>query len=405
MTDSHRSKWPAVTLLKFLIIAVLPLIHGEKSAWCSAAEQGQSARAADELLPEDPLVLEWLKQMQDSGPGKKLLPTVPDGDEIHTFNNVLAAMAFTRHGERQRTERILDAFRDSAKNRDNEDPTRQSFHLNGEARGFYQRVSYRGTGDTAPMHAPPNTDRWMGDMAWLLLACRDHQQSFKSDRYAELQTQLADLLKSWFKTDPSGRGGYVQHGWRRGDSQLHEDHGHHEGNIDCYAVFMVLGERELALQIREWLDAELDGRTDLPLDLYTWRVLAFGGARPELLEIPDEDSRFRKTVEFNGKTIVGPFSGPNDANNIWLEGVAHMSCAYAAANKLPRANFYANQLDAAIIEQEIGGKPSHSLPYTLNGEGGYEWVKQDEGFVSTAAWYILAKHRFNPLRLATNGKL
>jgi hypothetical protein len=161
----------------------------------------------------------------------------------------------------------------------------------------------------------------------------------------------------------------------------------------------VLGERELALQIREWLDAELDGRTNLPLDLYTWRVLAFGGARPELLEIPDEDPRYRKTVEFNGKTIVGPFSGPTEANNIWLEGVAHLSCAYAAANKLPRANFYANQLDAAIIEQEIGGKRSHSLPYTLNGEGGYEWVKQNEGFVSTAAWYILAKQRFNPLRL------
>ena len=88
-------------------------------------------------------------------------------------------------------------------------------------------------------------------------------------------------------------------------------------------------------------------------------------------------------------------------NNVWTEGAAHISCAYSAAGNPPRANFYANQLDAAIIEQHVGGKLTHSLPYALNGQGGYEWVKQDEGFVSTAAWYILAKHRFNPLRLKT----
>lgn len=364
---------------------------------------GERQRRDQEMIPEDPLVLEWLKAMQDSGPERQLLPTVPEGDEIQTFNNALAAMAFIRHGERERTERILDFFNRAATTRENADATAQSFYLNGEARGFYQRVSYRGQDGVPAMHAPPNTDRWMGDMAWLVLACLDHEKTFKSDRYRDLRAKIADLLESWFIADSRGHGGYVQHGWRRGDSQLHEDHGHHEGNIDCLAVFTLLGERDKARQIRAWLKFELDGRHDLPLDLYTWRVLAFGGSNAVLLNIPDYDLRYRKTVEFNGKHIVGPLSGPQpDANNVWLEGAAHIACAYAAAGQEPRANFYANQLDKAIIEQHVGGKLTHSLPYTLNGQGGYEWVRQDQGFASTAAWYVLAKQQFNPFQLETS---
>lgn len=365
------------------------------------AGYGDRQRRAEQMIPEDPLVLEWLKQMQDTGtPERQFLPSTPGGDEIHTFNNVLAAMAFIRHGERERAERILDFFRDAAVDRDNDDPTRQSFYLRGEARGFFQRVSLHGQDGRPPMHAPVNVDRWMGDMAWLLLACLDYQKTFDSDRYAELVTQVADLLKSWFIADPRGHGGYVQHGWRKGDSHLHEDHGHHEGNIDCYAVFMVLGERELAQKIRVWLDFELAGRNDLPLDLYTWRVLAFNGQHAELLNVPDFDLRYRKSVPFQGRTIIGPYSSPTvDVNNVWLEGPAHMSCAYAVVGNTDRANFYANQLDKAIIEQDVGGKVTHSIPYTATRTGDYEWVNLDEGFVSTAAWYILAKHSFNPLRL------
>ena len=131
-------------------------------------------------------------------------------------------------------------------------------------------------------------------------------------------------------------------------------------------------------------------------------MLADGGRHAELLDIPDFDLRYRKRVPFRGRTIVGPYSGPNaEANNVWLEGAAHLACAYAAAGNLPRANFYANQLDAALIDQRIAGQSTRTLPYTLNATGDYAWVNPDEGFTSTAAWYILAKHRFNPLRLET----
>lgn len=361
---------------------------------------GVRQRRAETLTPEDPLVLEWLKQMQDtSTPERKLIASTSGGDEVHTFNNVLAAMAFVRDGERERAERILDYFREAAVDRDNADPTKQSFYLRGEARGFYQRVSLKGGDGIAPMHAPHDVDRWMGDMAWLTFACLDHDRTFHDTRYAVLTKQLTDLLRSWFKPNPKGPGGYVQHGWRKGDSKLHEDGGHHEGNVDCYAVFMLVGDRKLAQQIHAWLDAELDDRNDLPLDLYTWRVMAFDGQPASLAEVPDFDLRFRKRVKFHDREVVGPYSSATEVDNIWVEGIGHMACAFASVGNRQRAFFYANQMDGAIIEQQVGGKITHSLPYTLNRGGGYAWVNPEEGFLSAAAWYVLAKHQFNPLRL------
>jgi hypothetical protein len=360
---------------------------------------GTKQRRAEAMIAEDPLVLDWLKQVQDAGsPERKLLPSTLRSDEAQTFNNALVAMAFIRRGERQRAERILDFFQQAARDRDNIDPTLQSFYLRGEARGFFQWVSMRGENGAVAYHASPDVDRWMGDMAWLLFAYTDYQRSFRDHRYADIMAELKNLLESWYVDAPAGRGGYVQHGWRRGDSQLHENYGHHEGNIDCYAVFALSGERDIAEKIRVWLEDQLTGRNDLPLDLYAWRVLAYGGAHAKLLDVPDFDLRYRKSVVFRSREIIGPYHGPGlGIDNIWFDGLGHLSCAYSAADNLPRANFYANQLDAAIIEQKIDGKTSHAIPYTARSSGDYAWVNVDEGFISVAAWYILAKHRFNPL--------
>lgn len=364
---------------------------------------GTRQRRAETMIAEDPLVLKWLRAVQDAGSlERQLLPSTLKSDEAQTFNNALVAMAFIRHGERERAERILNFFQRAARKRDNNDPTLQSFYLRGEARGFYQRVSMRGENGAVAYHAGPEVDRWMGDMAWLWLAYRDYQQTYHDDRYADVAGALLELLKSWYIDNPVGQGGYVQHGWRRGDSQLHESYGHHEGNIDCYAVFSLSGERDLAEKIRIWLEDQLAGRNDLPLDLYAWRVLAYGGAHAELLNVPDFDLRYRKSFELRGREITGPYHGPGPGiDNIWFDGLGHLSCAYSAAGNLPRANFYSNQLDTAIIDQRIGGKISHAIPYTAKSEGDYRWVNIDEGFISVPAWYVFTKHRFNPLLVET----
>lgn len=346
----------------------------------------------------DPLVVEWMRLIQDHASTEQRLLSSNEDNEAHTFNNALCAMAFLLVGERERGERILDYYA-AATDPKNTDPTRQNFFLNGEPRGFLQHVALRTEGRERAYHTTRPTDRWMGDMAWLLIAYKFHERLHGQERFAEIRQLILDLLVDWYTDDPTGRGGYVRHGWREGDTRLHEPFGHHEGNIDAYAVMKLYGREDLAEKIRAWLEAELSGDS-LPLDLYSWRVLAFGRKAVSLLDIPECDLRFRKTFEFNGQIVVGFYDHPNPAvHNIWVDGVGHMACAYYAAGDETRGHFYANQLDRMLIPREIAGCAVRALPYTLSRSGSYEWVNLEKGFSSCAAWYIFAKHRFNPMTL------
>ena len=85
--------------------------------------------------------------------------------------------------------------------------------------------------------------------------------------------------------------------------------------------------------------------------------------------------------------------------NIWLDGLGHAACAYHAYGDKKRGNFYANQLDALLLDRDINGVRCRAFPYVANKTGGYEWVRFDRGFVSVAAWYLFAKNGFNPMTL------
>ena len=358
---------------------------------------GFRPRRAAALTPEDPLVLEWLKTLQDvSSPGRQVLPTSED-NELQTFNNSLVASAFILKGERERAERILD-FYAAATVRTNEDPTLQNFFYKGEARGFFQKVTLHAEKGVPAFHSE-GADRWMGDMVWLMFAYMHYDQAYGAGRYREIEQLIRDLLVSWFKDSPEiPGGGYVQHGWRKGDKYLHEKDGHEEGNIDAYALFKLLGDEERAAKIRTWIEAKC-GSNKLPLDLYTWRVLAYDGERGELLNIPDYDLRYRKTLTVNGREVTGPFHSASEAvTNIWLDGLGHIACAYEAAGNPERGWFYANQFDAFLMDSALGGKHTRTLPYTATRQGRFDFA-QSKGYISVCAWYLFAKNGFNPMRL------
>jgi hypothetical protein len=359
---------------------------------------GFKQRRAAELIPEDPLVLEWLKQCQDNfSADKQLLPTAED-NQAHTFNNSLVAMAFILKGEKERAERILDFYAQST-DKNNRCPAYQNFFYKGEPRGFFQYVNLRKEGPLPAYHNPGEADRWMGDMSWLLIAYKYYEKEYGPEKYNEITGLLKDLLISWYKDDPGGKGGYVQHGWRKGDIKLHENGGHPEGNIDCYAALKLCKEDAYADKIRIWLDSVLKGNT-LPLDNYTWRVLAYGKKSADLLNIPEYDLRFRKTLTVNGKEVTGFFDHADiNINNIWFDGTGHIACAYITEGDKERGYFYANQMDAFLVDRDIKGTKTRTIPYTANREGGYNWSRPDMGTISVASWYIFAKNKFNPLTL------
>jgi hypothetical protein len=369
---------------------------------------GFEKRRDARLTPEDPAVLEWLKAAQDaSSPDKALLASMGD-DVAQTFNNALAALAFLLKGERARAERILDFFA-GAVLPENREPARQAFYYNGEPRGFFQNVVLPSEPGGAYV-AMDGSDRWMGDMAWLLIAYEYHARKHGPRRYRAVRDLLLKQHKDYFKD--LGDRGYVQHGWRNMDEQLHEPFGHGEINVDAYAVFRLCGETPLAEKVERWLKDELKGNS-LPLDLYTWRVLSLGPAHAAAMSVPERDLRYRKTLAVRGDPVRQTGTAPSGGRkvtgfidraqpfveNLWLDGLGHAACAYFSLGEDERGNFYANQYDALLVPQALGGK---SLPYTVNKQGGYDWVDLDQGFVSVACWYIFAKNRFNPMRLETH---
>lgn len=351
---------------------------------------GFKQRRDEDMIPEDYLVLEYLKLLQDSSStDAKLLPSMED-NYVSTFNSALVSMAFMVKDEKERAERIFDFYAD-ATDINNQDLTLQNFFYNGEARGFYQNISLK------TYHAGSSEDRWIGDMAWLLIAYKFYEKKYDYNKYSIIINLIKDLLISFYKEE--GTGGYIQHGWRNGDTYLHEDHGHPEGNIDCYAALILCEENFYAQNIRKWLDSVLVGN-DLPLDLYTWRVLTYGKGYEDILNIPEYDFRYRKKLEVNNTEVMGFYPYPNiDINNIWIEGIGHIACAYLAYGEKERGYFYANQLDPLLFDRNIYGKNIKTLTYTVNKSGGFGWIDTTKGAISSDAWYILAKNGLNPMSL------
>ena len=229
---------------------------------------GVRQRRAKDLVPEDPLVLEWIKANQNISSPKQALVSSMEDNIAQTFNNALAAMVFVLKGEKVRAERILDFYSGSAR-KDSADPALQNFFLNGQARGFYQNMLLTGPDASRTL---PNGDRWVGDIAWLLMAYKHYEREYGPARYLEISAVLKDFLISIFRRD--GPGGYIPSGWSYGDKEFRTV-GYGEPNIDAMAALTLCGEERLAYEIRKWLDSILKGDR-LPLDNYSWRVLAYG---------------------------------------------------------------------------------------------------------------------------------
>ncbi len=355
---------------------------------------GFKERRDEKLIPEDPLVLEYLKRIQDSSSADKALVPSMEDNVAQTFNNAVVAIAFILKGERERAERILD-FYAKATRVNNDDISLQNFFYKAQARGFYQFVVLNDQPGTQAYHNPGDADRWIGDMAWLLIAYKYYEIEYASDRYDTVIKLIKDLLIFYYKDE--GDGGYIQHGWRKADTKLHEGFGHPEANIDCYAALKLCGEDAYAGKIKKWIDSNVKGDS-LALDNYTWRVLAMGKDYRQLLKVPDRDLRYRKVLDHKAGKIMGFFHGPDtEVENIWVDGTLQMACAFIAMDDPERGYFYANQMDPLLFDRIISGKLTRALPYTLNKTGGYDWVDTSKGFVSCGAWYIFAKNRFNPM--------
>jgi hypothetical protein len=358
-----------------------------------SAGTGFMQRRASEMSAEDDFVYEYLEVMQDHSSADGFLLTNDEKTTlVSTFNSSLTVMAFILKNQKARAEKILD-FYAAAIDSNNQDIAKQDFFYNGEARGYYQQINI-----TDYKRGGGIEDRWIGDIAWLLIAFKHYQQKYgEKPEYQKVVTLIKDLLISFFK-EVDEDCGCVQTGWQDGDTRF-DTSCHHEGNIDCYAVFKLCDEEVYAQKVRNWLVKELS-KNNLPLDTYTWRVLAFDEEAQDICNIPEFDMQYRKKYFIEQDSLYGFYPYANiDVSNIWTEGNGHMACAQLLYGDKERGFFYANQFDPMLLEYVLYGKMIKTLPYAINKTGDFSWIDPTIGAVSSASWYIFAKNAFNPLAL------
>lgn len=318
-------------------------------------------------------VYQWLYQQQDNDTG--LLSSQED-DRASTYINALTVMVFTLKNDNEslsKAERILDYFNSRCDD--------SEFYTENEARGFYQyRSSETGYPDT-------NSNRWMGDNAWLLMAIRYYKDSTGDTAYDSMADEITNLLESFQQPE-----GYIASGWEKGDNNFSTD-GHPEGNLDAYNALLSYGKITAAEKVKQWLDFnDLDWKYG-PLDLHSWRVLSLGSEYGFCLNDTDQ---YKRIIDYKNSEVTGfvPFTHLN--NNIWSEGTGQMAVSFYKAGYKELGDKYLSELEKLLFEPAAFPGTQTVAYLALPDPDNYEWVHTDKGHVAGVCWYIFAKNRFDP---------
>jgi hypothetical protein len=338
----------------------------------------------------------WLSQQQDGTTG--LLPSQQD-QTANTYNNALAVMVFTLKGDYAKAKRILDYFKNSASEFFAErcgdfgsvcsttDPCDGTHPC-----GFFQsRNSKTGAFD-------PVSNRWIGDMSWLLMAIHHYEGATGDMSYASMVTATIRLLKNFQQSD-----GYIASGWMQGD-QVFTTTGAHEGNLGAYKALSLFGENQAAQQIKHWLDTNDMGSMVWeagPLDLHSWRVLSlgkeYGYVLPDVERTDDTAIRYKSTITFNNSLVTGFLPYPHYCvENIWSEGTGGMAASFYKAGYRERGDFYVGELEKLLFEPaDFPGTQALSF-FALSSPSCHAWADPTKGHVAGVCWYIFAKEHFDP---------
>ena len=345
-------------------------------------------------------VYRWLTQQQDAATG---LVASQQDQFASTYNNALAIMAFTLKGDYAKAKRVLERFKASASEffagRCSEfdlacsttDPCDGTHPC-----GFFQsRNSTTGAFDA-------NSDRWIGDMSWLLMAAQYYRDTTGDISYDSMITATLRLLKDFQQPQ-----GYIATGWIHGD-QVYTTTSHPEGNLDAYKALLLFGEDQAAQQVKDWLDfhdffPEYNKRIwkEGPLDLHTWRLSLgdeYGFSLPDIMRSDDTTILYSRTINYNNSLVTGFTPDPyycQSENNIWSEGTGQAAVSFYKAGYQEQGDFYVSQLERLLFEPHnytgtqalsLFALPTHCNP-------GADPAK---GHVASTSWYIFAKEHFDP---------
>ena len=95
-----------------------------------------------------------------------------------------------------------------------------------------------------------------------------------------------------------------------------------------------------------------------------------------------------------------------DKDDIWPEGTGQMVVAYQIAGNNLQSAYYLSEMEKTIIPSSMGNNLT-GIPYATNLATGYGngllWQGcNTQPYLSSVAWYLFGKHRFDPFKACRN---
>ena len=331
--------------------------------------------AADLPLASDNAYL-WLKsRMASTG----LVDSYQDNKDIcYTYDQAVAAMAFTAKGDLGSARNVLDALQGLQ-------------HADGSWNSAY----------SCTRKSPLAGQRYVGSIAWVALAVAHYERrSGDAVSYHNMAERAIDWFLLFRQSDGGINGGLDADGIPLPWAST-------EHNQDAYAVLAYFSHPVEAAAVKSFLDNVvwdgtdsrwLQGRSDTadPLDVNPLGVCALGaaGAHDYQLALNYALAHHRNTQVWRSgrtRTRVDGFDFDSDQNDIWLEGTAQMAEAFRVAGRNTDSDYFLQQI--VKIQQSDGG-----IPYSVKGTFNGDFTMSTKTAVASTGWFILAVEGVNPLR-------
>ncbi len=321
----------------------------------------------------------------------KLVQSYQNRVEAFTYDQALAAITYIFKGDLQKATDIFD--------------TCQGFYNSGFD-GFYESYNVENKSII-------DSSRFAGPNAWMLEALIYYKAVTKNTTYDTMMVGLANWLINLQDADGGIKKGYNTEGSAYTSKST-------EHNLSCYSTFKnlyTLTENEtyntVANNIKSWLDTYMwilsesrfktgsdAASTDKALDCYSFAVSSLGDSYASVLTGAQNDFRTTKTCDLTGEDIDGFDAGGayGEAVNkdaVWLEGTAQMALSFYEVADESSYNHFIAELEKTVVDLN---ENSQGMAYATNAGTTYGGGIMDSTnpCVSSVAWYIFAKNKFNP---------
>jgi len=332
-----------------------------------------------------PKVIDWLNAQKTQFGFVKSNFT---SEQISLYDNALGALAFMALDDYASAAKIFDYFNN---------------HIDDELvapmGGFSQFRNLSGV---------PNRQSWLGDNAWLLIALNTYTLKYPTNQYQRLNTELSKWIRSLQNADGSISGGFDSNGNRIGIVT--------EGNLDAFNA--ILGYDDFHSKLLNYLKNNRYESTRnfllcIPdnspyryaLDNFSWGYSVLPAYSSSYLDAATGFFYTTKISTANGLEVSG-YCFDADKDAVWPEGTGQMAVAYQLAGNKQKAEFLIKEMDKMVV-RSIYNSNFSGIPYVSNRATGFGpdllWQGSDmEPALSSAAWYILATHQFNPFEAGRN---